>query len=248
MFKVAAKYSVSFVGFLGGILGLLAFGAVRNRDLADGWKEKIEMMGPILAWANSSGHAWIFLVGAGIFFAAAILPLAWPRIAARAKPSQIPAGEPARTAALGIEYDKECHLTKHGNGTVEIRFVVRNAGPETAQRIRIMIISLVALTNKRVAAPYATQFNGLPLQVVRKDRDFELHAGELAEVVFVRSLKNDEHFFVDGYSVDGKQGTFRTPKAKYRVTLAATSLNAEADTQIFEITPRKGGSVTFARV
>jgi hypothetical protein len=143
---------------------------------------------------------------------------------------------------LRFEHDKDHHITKRSDGLVEVRVFIRNIGEARAKRVRVQIDSLVPLGKKRAdAAVFSTQFGGLPLQVVRKDRGFDLHPGEPAEIILIRTLGGDDHLYVDGYCIDGSPSAFKFLKVKHRITLVATTLDGGGATAIFEVNPTKRG-------
>ena len=148
-------------------------------------------------------------------------------------------------AALNIEHDPDCHITKHPNGLVEIRLNVRNDGPERARRVRVKLESLVPQTKKTVASPFSTQFNALRLQVVREELGFALHSGDVAEVILMRAPKGDEFFYIDGYNVKGERDTFKTPRAKYHMSVVANAMNAEPSRMDFTVSPTRSRGVSF---
>lgn len=148
-------------------------------------------------------------------------------------------------AALRIEHDPKCHITKHPNGLVEIGLNVRNDGRERALRVRVKLESLIPQTKKRTASAFSTQFNALRLQVVREEPGFALHCGDLAQVILMRAPKGDEFFYIDGYNVEGERHTFRTPRAKYHMTVVANAMNAEPARMEFTVSPTRGRGVSF---
>jgi hypothetical protein len=148
-------------------------------------------------------------------------------------------------AALAMEYDPAKHLTRHPNGDVDVRLLVKNQGPGSAQRVRVKLESLVAKTNKRKAAAFSTQFNAVRLQVVREPLGFTLHEEDVAEVILLRVSKNDDFFHIPGYNAREEAKEFRTPRAKYHLTIVASSMNAKAARMEFIVASKKGGGISF---
>ncbi len=150
--------------------------------------------------------------------------------------------------SLSIEYDQAKHFTRHPSGDVEVRLLLRNNGLGRAVRVRPQIEAVVPETHVKKASSYSTQFNALRLQVVRERLGFDLHDGGIAEVVLIRAPKDSKFFFIEGYSVEGEAGTFRVPRAKYRITVVVNAMNAVGDRKEFVVTPTRGGSISFVAV
>jgi hypothetical protein len=151
-------------------------------------------------------------------------------------------------AVLRIEYEPAKHFTKHPNGIIEVRIVVRNTGNGGANRIRVKLDSLVPLSNKNDASPYSTQFNALRLQVVRQELEFSLHSQESAEVIILEADKSGADFLIHGYDTqpEPQRQTFKTPRAKYHMTVIATALDATSDSKTFIVSPKRNGEIDFS--
>ncbi len=148
---------------------------------------------------------------------------------------------------LEMQYEPGSHFTRHPNGDTEVRILVRNPGPGGAHRVRVKLERLVPLTKKKLASPYSTQFNALRLQVVRENPGFSLHQGDSAEVILLRAEKGGMYYTIDGYDTAGQPGTFKTPRANYRLRVTATAMNAHPDTVEFVVSSRPNGEITFKR-
>lgn len=156
------------------------------------------------------------------------------------------AGNESEKPDLRIEYEPEKHFTRHPNGSVQIRLLLKNVGPVEAKTVRVRMESLVPTSNKKNAQPYSSQFNACRLQVVRQEPGFSLQSnGDSAEVLVMHAEKGEEFYWVDALGDDEQPTAFRTPRARYEITIVATAKNGGGASRRFFAYPRRSGELGF---
>ena len=148
---------------------------------------------------------------------------------------------------LKIEFDPSQQIIRRGDFT-EIRAILNNIGETRANRVEVIVESLVPLTNQNNASAFAKQFVAFPLQVIRKDLWFSLKPHTIAEIRIARATRGENWIYFDGYGEDMKLGRFGVPFARYELVVAAVSHDRGFDRCKFHIFPLPDGHIDIFSV
>lgn len=228
--RKAVRAIISLIGILLWVVGMAGIPEDVQR-----WAEWLQSAGDIVD--HQTGR-WL-LAGGGV----AIVVLAnvpWRRLK---QTRNIAPAKPSAGPQLKIEYDRRKHYTRHPNGTVEVKFTVRNVGTALAKRVRIKLDHLLPAKRVTKAAPYSTQFTCATLKVVRCELGFSIQPSEPVEVRLVSATKNGGDFLFDGYDIHNQPGIFKTLASEYEVQVIATSHDGGADTRQFRIWKNRNGEL-----
>ena len=150
---------------------------------------------------------------------------------------------------LELKLIPNANIVVHPNGSTSVRLSLKNLGPERAKRVRVVLDSFIALTNKRENQAYAAQFTGQRLQVTGKALGFDLNKDEVVEVLLVRGEKGPAPFFVDGHDKETSEPkSFHTPTGRYQMTVTASSLDGGSHSLVFVLSRRKNGLLSIKQI
>ena len=161
------------------------------------------------------------LVGLSVF----LLAQRWPKGGSNRNRTE------PNVSRLEIQYDLNKHYTKYGNGSVQVRITIKNAGTERVQLNAVKVVGLVPRLNIGEVSALSTQYHSMPLKLVRRKIGDFIDAEDSVEALVVHSAKGDSEFLFDSDEVTGPYRVFTT--SQYEVEILATGVGCQPDRKFF---------------